>query len=147
MKLRVVSSSGQISYTEINGSLSVVAEPGATYAVVDENLQVVDDVVLTRDGDALAVTVDGEVVAQVDEFYAENSTAAFDTGTVGTSGETVVITPSAIAEGVVWEAAGSSSLNTALLGWLELRRLLITSREVVAVAQKLKALRRPLPRL
>jgi len=89
--------------------LSLTAEAGAVYAVVDaQTHEIIEDVKLKQDGDSLVVEVEEELVARVDDFYATGQQVYFDTGLQTLSGEAQLIASndaSVESSDVVWEHA------------------------------------------
>jgi len=89
--------------------LSLTAEAGAVYAVVDSQThEIVDDVKLKQDGDSLVVEVEEALVARVDNFYADGHQVYFDTGLQTLSGDAQLIASndaSVESDEVVWEHA------------------------------------------
>jgi len=99
--------------------LSLTAEAGAVYAVIDaQTHEIVDDVKLKQDGDTLVVEVEEALVARVDDFYATGQQVYFDTGLQTLSGEAQLIASSDAtveSDEVVWEHA-NDDFNAAVGG-------------------------------
>ena len=117
--LRIVSSTQSVKDIPLDRLVRLPAEPGATYKVIDAATQKpLGGIVLKKKGDALLVEIDSEPAAQVEHFYADNQTGAFDVGSGGGAGESHLITQSTpTAEGgdVVWQA-GSDQAGVAVAG-------------------------------
>jgi len=90
------------------------ASAGAVYTVVDaETSAVPQGLRLKRKEDALEVEVDGEVVATLEGFYADNASASFRIGeTEGATGTAVVIGAADVPQddnsNIVWQAESAS---------------------------------------
>ena len=93
---------------------NVPADPSTSYTLLDEQGNpVTEELLLTRKGDNLALEVDGESVANIEEFYTVDGSQYVVDGSA-TSAESLVISSSGldasgnvIAEGVVWQAETS----------------------------------------
>jgi uncharacterized repeat protein (TIGR02059 family) len=119
LQLRITSASQPVKNIPLNQLATIQAQPGATYSIIDSPSQKpVSGFVLKKHGDALVVEVDGQPVAQIEDFYAADQQAVFDTGMQGASGEPLLVTSStSAAEGsdIVWQASAGDP--AAASGW------------------------------
>lgn len=85
--LRIVAANNEVKELPLDRALVLQAEVGATYSVVDpETYNVVEGVKVERVGEALAVKVDGKVVATIDNFYVSGQEGTFEAPTLGDPG-------------------------------------------------------------
>jgi len=99
---------------------SIPADPSASYTLLDEKGNaVMEDLALTKDGNNLSLEVDGESVANIEEFYSvdgsqyviDGSTAPAENMVISSAG--VDASGSIIANGAVWQAeSGFLGLST-----------------------------------
>ena len=99
---------------------SIPADPSASYTLLDkQGNAVMEDLSLTKDGNNLSLEVNGESVANIEEFYSvdgsqyviDGSTAPAENIVVSSAG--VDASGSIIANGAVWQAeSGFLGLST-----------------------------------
>ena len=114
----------QVSYLPLTEVVSLTAQAGAVYTLVDANGDVLTEgLELRRDEDELELSVDGQVLAVIDAFFvAGDNPPQFVLGDVavdvaqGGSAETLLISgnDTAIADGVVWRAGASDEGESTL---------------------------------
>ena len=111
---RIISSSKSEQTIPVTQSYIISAEKGASYSLIDASTeQPIDGLVLKKQGDTLIIEVNGEVLAQIDEFYRPGQQATFNTGGISSSGDTLFISSTDSAaddSGVVWQASEISGL-------------------------------------
>ena len=98
--------------TFLDMASAVVAQGNTQYLVVDATSgQTIKELVLKKQGDDLAVEVDGETVVTIESFYSEVA-VQFNNGKITVTGEAIVITsasPVEVQTNIVWQAGESGN--------------------------------------
>lgn len=93
LKLKIISAQQTAETIVINNRLSLTVEQGATYKVIDaETNELVMDLVLKKQGDALVIESANEVVVELIQFYNADLQTTFDVGIVTEEGSPNLIT-------------------------------------------------------
>ncbi len=103
LHLRIRNTDQTTSDMILDQLLVLTAQPNEYYALVDaESGELITDLVLKKKDQSLLIEVDGELVAQIDDFYLPGSQAVFDSG----SDAGLISAKTAVQEDgtVVWQA-------------------------------------------
>jgi len=121
IKLRIISANKSIKDVWLKQFKVLSVEQGATYFIIDsETDKTISDMVLKKQGDALLVEINQEVVVQIDQFFSEGQQAAFDVGVLNLIGEATLITASNAEpeeNHIVWQPSDNHDLASGFDSW------------------------------